>query len=191
MLLVLLLFLAFACSSGPQGTETVTVEDTSSPVAEPEAVKSPPAAETVFNPVVVTPERYATTLAELRSLIENLNTIIRNRDFYTWVTYLSPAFYTEMSSPEFLAEKTEELFRRDQMIASGTGRDPRLVQKREMRTVRDYFLNVVVPARSNDQLDEIVFVSENQVIAYTLDNRGNRLILYNLEITDGGWKIVN
>ena len=71
------------------------------------------------------------------------------------------------------------------------GRNPRLVQKRILRTPRDYFDNVVVPSRSNDRVDDISFISENRVKAYTEDNRGNRVVLYDLEIIDNTWKIIN
>jgi hypothetical protein len=60
-----------------------------------------------------------------------------------------------------------------------------------LRTARDYFTNVVVPARKNDRVDDIEFISANQVKAYTVDSQGQRLVLYNLDKTDGEWKITN
>jgi hypothetical protein len=63
------------------------------------------------------------------------------------------------------------------------------LQKRVLRDSRDYFVNVVVPSRSNDRVDEIVFVAENRVLAYTLNARGIRLILYEFELINGQWKI--
>jgi hypothetical protein len=71
------------------------------------------------------------------------------------------------------------------------GRDPKRVKKVELKTARDYFIGVVVPAHQNDRVEDIEFVSTNQVTAYTKNNKGERLILYNLENTDGEWKITN
>ena len=77
------------------------------------------------------------------------------------------------------------------MVATSLGRDPRQVEKKILRTARDYFENVVVPSRSNDQVDDIEFISDTQVKAYTIDARGHRLILYNLENIDDQWKIIS
>jgi len=140
--------------------------------------------------VHVTQERYDNTMAELRSLIGNLNAIMRARNFNAWIGHLAESYYAELSSRSFLEARTEELFRRDQMIAVGRGIDPNRVKRRELSTVRDYFEHVVVPSRSNDRLDEIVFTTNNRVVAYTIDPRGMRLILYELVLVDGAWKII-
>ena len=162
------------------------------PAAPPaEAVQSAPPPAEVFDPSTVTEEKYETTKADVKTLIEELNKIIRARDYRTWTTYLSDSYFQEISSQAFLAERTEELYKRDQIVDSNLGRDPRRTQKKILRTAKDYFDNVVVPSRSNDRMDDIDFISEDQVKAYTLDTRGNRLVLYNLELIDGKWKIIN
>jgi hypothetical protein len=94
-----------------------------------------------------------------------------------------------MNSEEFLSGVSDDLFNRDRIIASNMGRDPRQVQRRELRNARDYFDNVVVPSRQNDRLDDIDFVSNSQVLAFTVNARGDRLILYHLEMINGSWKI--
>jgi hypothetical protein len=40
-------------------------------------------------------------------------------------------------------------------------------------------------------VDDIAFISENNVRAYTVDNRGQKLILYDLAMIDNKWKIIN
>ena len=170
LVLTFVAFLLFSCQSGPDGAG-----------ASPGRTNQGPK---------VTQERYDNTMAELRSLIGNLNAIMRSRNFNAWIGHLAESYYAELNSRSFLDARTEELFRRDQMIAVGRGIDPHRVQRRELRTVRDYFEHVVVPSRSNDRLDEIVFAANNRVVAYTIDTRGNRLILYELILVDGAWKIV-
>ena len=170
LLLTVFAVLLFSCKTGPDGAD-----------ARPGGTNQGHR---------VSQERYDNTMAELRSLISNLNAIMRSRNFNAWIGHLAESYYAELNSRSFLEARTEELFRRDQMVAVGRGNDPNRVQRRELRTVRDYFEYVVVPSRSNDRLDEIVFTANNRVVAYTVDPRGNRLILYELILVDGAWKIV-
>jgi len=201
LLLLLPVLLLLACASEPE--TQVTVVPAPAPVLQPEpAVTVVPAPEpkvevaevkeepAVFDPGTVSQEKIDTTKAEVQALINELNRIIRARNYNSWLTHLASSYFTEISSQVFLEEKTEELYRRDQMVAQNLGRDPRRVQKKILRTPKDYFDNVVVPSRSNDRMDDIDFVSENKVIAYTVDSRGQRLILYDLEIIDSKWKII-
>ena len=151
----------------------------------------PAPVEQVFNPGRITSEQYQTAMTEVQALITELNRIIRARNFNAWVDHLAEPLYREISSQAFLDERSEELFRRDQIVAQNMGRNPASVQRRVLRTAMDYFTHIVVPSRSNDRVDDIDFVSDNQVIAFTIDPRGNRLILYNLEKIDGRWKIIS
>lgn len=180
---MVLALLVLSCGSGPQQTESAR--------AQPSSNTARNTGRAVFNPAQVSAEVHRTTMIELRSFIESLNTIIRSEDYSAWTSYLSPSFFTEINSSAFLSRITEELFRRDQIVASNTGKDPRQVKRRVLNNSMDFFYNVVIPSRSNDRLDDITFVSENRVTAYTLDTRGNRLILYDLEKIDNQWKITN
>ena len=188
---LILITLFLSCASGPE------------PAAPPAPVLPPAEQQVVYIPediietleveeevytVEVSQERYQTTMAELQELVDQLNGIIRGRNYATWVSYLSEAYYRRINAPEFLEERTEELFRRDTIVASATGRT---AQRRVLRTSRDYFEHIVVPSRSNDRVDDIAFITDNQVRAYTIDNRGNLLILYDLELIDGNWRIAN
>jgi hypothetical protein len=147
--------------------------------------------EPVFNPNSISQEEFDNAKNEVQALVEDLNRIIRARNYNYWLTYLSESFLEEISSPEYLDERTERLYERDKSAAANLGRDPKGVQKRVLRNSRDYFTYVVVPSRANDRVDDIEYVSENQVTAYTVDNRGRRLILYNLENIGGEWKIIS
>ncbi|MDR1565871.1 MAG: hypothetical protein LBS48_01140 [Treponema sp.] len=164
-------------------------EPAPAPVVEP--APAPVEEEPVFNPGSISQEEFDTAKNEVQALVEDLNRIIRARNYNYWLTYLSKSYLEEINSPEYLDEMTEKLYERDRSVATNLGRDPKSVQKRILRNSRDFFTYVVVPSRANDHVDDIEYVSENQVTAYTLDNRGQRLILYNLETIDGQWKISN
>ena len=161
------------------------------PVAPPPVVPPPiePPVQVVFDPMSITEERRASTKADIQGLITELNSIIRARNYNTWLGYLAKEYLDEISSRGFLEERTEDLYRRDQIVAANMGRDPRTVHKRVLMTPRDYFDLVVVPSRTNDRVDDIAYVSEYHVKAYTMDSRGQRLILYELVMIDNKWKI--
>jgi len=135
-------------------------------------------------------ELFVTTLTDIKALVTELNRIIRSRNYNAWVENLSDSYLEMISSSAFLAERSEELFRRDQMIASRMGRNPGSVNRRTLRTTRDYFEHIVVPSRTNDVVDDISFIDSTHVRAYT-DSSGTLLILYDLELIDGHWKIIN
>jgi membrane-associated protease RseP (regulator of RpoE activity) len=165
-------------------------------VEAPVVIEIPVVVETpvvdTFDPDNVSEEVFKAAKTEITVTILELNWIIKAKDYKAWVTHLSEPYFTEISSKAFLDEKTEELYRRDQIVAQNLGRDPNLVDKKMLRTPMDYFINVVVPARANDKLDDISFLTETRVRAYTVDERrGQRLILYDLAHIDDKWLIVN
>ena len=201
ILLLFSLCIVLSCGTSPQLAETVTAPESGyqsqtqvqTVTAEPEVpivVQAEKPEEKSFDPDSISKEVFDAAMTDIQSLIDNLNRIIRARNYSAWSGYLADSYLKTISSRDFLDERTEELYRRDQVVGSNTGRDPRQVQKRLLRTSRDYFNNVVVPSRSNDKLDDIAFISENRVKAYTFDSRGNRLILYDLETIDNKWKII-
>ena len=192
ILLPFLLSLVLSCVTPPQQSEVAApIEPVPPPAPRQEPIVEAPKEEEVFDPDSISQEMYENTKVDVQALVGNLNRIIRTRDYSGWTENLAESYLREISSQAFLEEKTEELYRRDQAIASSIGRDPRQVSKKILRTARDYFENVVVPSRSNDRVDDIEFISDNQVKAYTIDARGQRLVLYNLVIIDNQWKIIS
>ena len=190
---VLLALFVLSCNSTPEtpvqvvpAAEPVIVQPR---VEEPAAPPPPPVA--VFDAERARQERYDTVMEDVTNLIANLNRIIRARDYNSWRNYLSDSFFEHISSQAFLESTTEDLFRRDQAVAAAMGRDLRTVQRRVLRNARDYFDHIVVPSRSNDRVDDIDFISDNRVRAFSVDTRGNRVILYDLELINGNWLIVN
>ena len=201
LLSLLPVVLILSCASGPKvnqdspksgdSAEPVTLEKTTPGTPAQPVETPPPPQEKPFDPGTISQEKFETTKADVQALIADLNRLIRAKNYNAWRGHLSDSYFEEISSQEFLDERTEELYKRDQMVASSMGRDPKKVQKKLLKNPKDYFDNVVVPSRSNDRMDDIDFVSDNQVKAYTVDNRGQRLVLYNLELIDSKWMIIN
>ena len=196
-MLLLPFVLVISCATGTgTGEQHNQAEQENSAETMPEtppqetAQAEPDLAE-VFDPTSISEETYSTTKANIQNLVEELNSIIRARNYNSWLQYLDKSYLDKISSREFLDERTEELYRRDQIVAQNMGRDPKTITKRILRTPRDYFSNVVVPSRANDHVDDITFISGSHVRAYTVDSRGTKLILYDLAMIDGKWKIVS
>ena len=174
---------------------TPTAEPAPSPAVEPpapvqkpeaSAIVSPPQENSVvppepavepFDPASITKEEYDSTKSDIQALIKELNTIIRTQNYNAWVDHLGPKYMGAISSPAFLARVSESARLKNQKIV--------------LRDLKDYFMYVVVPSRANDRVDDIEFIGQNRVKAFTITEKNQRLRLYDLEKTDQGWKIVN
>jgi hypothetical protein len=183
-LLIIVTAIFFACTSEPQ-PQTVAVNDSELQIEEPlyeeepelEVVTEAPAPEPEFDPNSISEEAKETTKSDVQQYIVNLNRIIRARDYRGWVSNLGEEYFAEKSSSEYLSQVSQTARMKTQKIV--------------LNTAEDYFIHVVVPSRANDRVDDIDFVSPSRVKAYTIDAKGRRLRLYDLERTDGGWKIIN
>jgi len=172
--------------------EEVAKAEVEIPVEKPVEKPVEVPVEKVFDPNSISKATYQAAKMEITYLIYDLNFIIRHKDYNAWVAHLADSYFQEISDKNFLEEKTEELYRRDQIVAQNLGKDPNAVEKITLRTAKDYFDHVVVPSRVNDRLDDISFLSEDRVRAYTIDERrGQRLVLYDLASFNHKWLIVN
>ena len=158
--------------------------ETVPPPAEPVAQVQQPAAASATEPSpaepvviqrIVSQEVYDATKIDIQQLVQDLNGIIRARNYNRWLTYLTDSYRERIGSREFL----EDIRSR---YPAFRGR---------LNSAQDYFNLVVVPSRANDHVDDIEFVTENHVVAYTIDSHNQRLILYNLVDVNGVWKIDN
>ena len=200
ILFCLILFFLISCNNQAEPVKTQApapgTEKTTEPPkqASPQAVEAEPSGlpqvvqteqETaegispapLFDPASISQEEKDTAKTEIQQLIQRLNSIIRARNYNAWVTYLDTNYFTVISSPEYL----------DRISQSAV----LVKQKIVLKSAQDYFRHVVVPARTNDRVDDIEFISQNRVKAYTVNSRGERLRLYDLEKTGNEWKIIN
>jgi hypothetical protein len=175
----------------PKATPVETpVEPQTQPEVQPDAqpevqpVETPPQEEPKAEPqpeppvqaaeVVVTEEVYAKTFDELEARIKEWSAIIARKDYDTWYANLSRAYVAERGSATYLAELSKNQKLREKGIS--------------LKSLRDYFLYVVVPARFEAALDRIEFVSRTKVKAYA-DIGGEPAILYYVVREDDVWKI--
>ncbi|HCM27151.1 MAG: hypothetical protein A2Z99_11815 [Treponema sp. GWB1_62_6] len=180
-----------APAAGPAKAETpadeasvVTEEPAiaAEPQIEEEAEQPPavelavPVEEVPFDPSTITREVFDSTKTDVQQLISRLNEIIRTKDFQTWTEFLGAEYRRAMSDKAFLSRMSDFSVLKKQNIV--------------LTELRDYFIYVVVPSRAKDRVDDIEFIGQNRVKAFTINAKGQRLRLYDLEKTEGGWKIV-
>jgi hypothetical protein len=124
--------------------------------------------------VTVSKEVYQKTFGEIEALIREWNGVIARKDYAKWHAALSRAYITDRGSEAYLAELSRNQKLRERGIV--------------LKNLRDYFENVVVPARVDAGLDRIEFASETKVKAYA-NIGGDLAILFYVVREDGGWKI--
>ncbi len=175
MLVILALaaaLVSLSCAGSPQPATLGVEPDTVLAGQDGPPADTEPAA---FDPALVSVELKQTTFTDISGLIETLNTIIRQKDFEGWKTYLTADYSAHYSDPAVLAEMSQEpALKRYNVV---------------LRTMRDYFTFVVFPSRQNMRLDDIEFIDENRVRAITINTKEERLVLYNLEKIGDTWKI--
>lgn len=154
------------------------------PIAPPPSTQHPAAASNFFDmndadfdPANIPEAVFNTTKLEVQQFIVNLNDIIRARDFQTWTTHLGRAYLNMIKTRGFLSRMSSSARLKSQQII--------------LDSVEDYFTYVVVPSRANDRVDDIEFISPRRVKVYTINEKGQRLRLYDLERIGDMWKIVN
>jgi len=171
-----------ACKSVPPTEESL--EEEMSDVEEMYEEEGP----LVISTITVSQELYDDTLAEVRLFVENLNVMISSKNYNGWRDALSDEFFARISSPEFLARVSESPGLKSRKIV--------------LQTPNDYFIHVVVPARSNSKVDEIEFIDTNRVKVFYIEERGRRtnsdsltetrrLRLYDLIDIGNAWKIID
>jgi hypothetical protein len=134
-----------------------------------------------FDPTKISQAKYAATREEVQKFIEQQNKIIREGNFDAWKNSLSAEYFAEISSKENLKRISEQPGMKTRKIV--------------LKTVQDYFEYVVVPSRADLRVDEIEFISENRVKAFTITTNKageeQRLRLYDLEKIGNSWTIIN
>ena len=123
---------------------------------------------------VVTQELYRKTFDEVQDVIADLTALIAAENYDGWRAYLTADYIARTSSTEYL----EKASRSGVLQKSGT----------VLRSLKDYFENVVVRSRVQAALTDINFVDKTHVKALTVVD-GRPVILYYLVREDGRWKV--
>ena len=149
---------------------------------QPAAVKQPPEetawiAVEIKRPVDLTQESYEEILDEVKAFVDNLNLIIKDKNYYQWRSVLSEELLNEISSRDFLANASKWPSMKSRGIV--------------LRETRDYFNYVVVPSRANSQVDKIEVMDNNRVKAFYVNTRKERTeLVYELAKTGDSWTII-
>jgi hypothetical protein len=165
--------LSVSCESGPKAADAPPPEPAALAAADTPVVEPPPG----FDPASISREVFNSTKEDVQRFIEDLNRIIRNKNYTAWKDALAPALFAEISSAGYLARISDS--------------DAMKSRKIVLKTPEDYFTHVVVPSRANSRVDDIEFIAENRVKAFTIAPNGQRLRLYDLEKSGSTWKIIN
>jgi len=166
-----LLFLS-ACPGGPEPVPEARGGFDAAPGAE--APPSAPEPEPI-DAASVSEELRQDALLRVRILVEELNDIIRRKDYEAWLTRLSDEYIAHFSAPSVLEELSKAKTLQRQGIT--------------LTRLLDYFLYVVYPSRQYDRVDDIEFVAADRVKAITVTPKGERLVLYELAKYGDTWKI--
>jgi hypothetical protein len=158
----------------------MVVQEPEPPKQEAPAVSVVVAEETNFDRTSITQEEFNSTKEEMQVLIEEINRVIRAKDYNKWVSYLADDFIWIINSQDYLTEISQ---------TSGGLKSRNIV----LKTPEDYFIHVVVPSRENvrvdPRLDDIEFLSHNRVKAFTVNARKQRLRLFEFVRVGNNWKI--
>ncbi len=110
---------------------------------------------------------------DIMMIIDDLNEIIKNRDYDAWLAYVSPASKQYWSNPKNLAAVANRL----------------PVKGIKIRSMKDYFLYVFIPARQNSKVEEIRYVSKTITKAVE-PKEDEDLIFYMFEkASSGDWML--
>jgi len=173
---VLCVSLSACITAPPPEPVAPPLEPVTEPVAVPDPVVVPePVVTTVFDSASISEELKQTTFIDIRKFIETLNTVIQTKDFTAWNLYLTDSYREYYSKSEVLAELSNQGVIKRQGIV--------------LKTLKDYFINVVFPSRQNDRVDAIEYIGQTRVKAFTTSAKGDRLVLYTLEKIGDTWKI--
>jgi hypothetical protein len=183
---ILALILSFSCVTTEPSVEPpqeITVQEVAliEEIVEVKVEEQVTTRREEFDPGVISQEYYVLTKEDVQHFIEELNSIIRNRNYNAWRNALSPEYFAQISSEENLQQISELPAMKTRGIV--------------LRTPEDYFINVVVPSRANSRVDDIEFVNRDRVKAFTImtsrAGEEQRLRLYDLERSGSMWKIIN
>ena len=122
---------------------------------------------------VVSLDEFQRTKKDILQVITELNKIIKNKDYESWLAYLSPDSKEYWSNPVNLANVATRL----------------PVKGVKIRNLKDYFNYVFIPARQNSSVEEIRYFSKNMVKAVQPMEKED-LIFYTFENHGGNWLLV-
>jgi hypothetical protein len=165
---------AMSCATAP--AKTVVSPPGPGPTEKP-PVKPPGPNGTETPPAhtfVASDELYRRTFRDVQDVVAAITRIIAAGDYDGWLSYLTSEFVASRGSAEFLADASNAAVLKKNGIV--------------LKSLRDYFNNVVVRSHLQATLDDIQFTDETHVKALALV-QGTPVVLYYLVNENGRWKV--
>jgi hypothetical protein len=123
---------------------------------------------------VASDELYRTTFREVQEVVAAITLLVSAGNYEGWLSYLTADYVASRSSAGFLADASKAPVLKKNGIV--------------LKSLRDYFNNVVVQSHLQATLDDIQFLDETHVKAIALV-QGTPVILYYLVHENGRWKV--
>ena len=162
--LSLIVFSILGCES----TKPVQSQESTSAVQEvldEEYVRS-------INDVSVSKEEFSADKKEILRIIKELSIIMSERNYEQWLTYIEPESKVYWSNPINLRKASKRL----------------PIAGQRLNNLYDYFIFVFVPSRRNQNVDEIRYVSRENIKAVQV--RGAQdVVYYNFRKINNTWMV--
>lgn len=146
----------------PQETERIPEYDTTN---EEEFSRS-------THDVSISKETFSADKNAILRIIDELSTVMANRDYNAWLTYIEPESIEYWSSPRNLLQASKRL----------------PFKGRRLNTLQDYFEFVFVPSRKGRAVDEIRYISLDSVKAVQMQDNQD-IVYYNFVKKNGKWMV--
>jgi hypothetical protein len=177
----LVLFLACGVLASCVTQQTKPAQATSQTAQEPQqtAQQTEPVAteqtqQQAAKGFVASQDLYKKTFSEVQEVIATLMTLIARADYEQWLTYLTADYIATTGSTANLDKASKSAILQKNGIV--------------LKSLKDYFLNVVVRSHFQASLDDIQFVDATHVKAISMI-QGKPVILYYLVREEGRWKV--
>jgi hypothetical protein len=120
---------------------------------------------------------YTETKYHIQNFVQRVDALIKAKNYGEWTKLLSRDYFERISSSAFLNDVSQQPRLKSQNIV--------------LHTSREYFLNIVVPSRINLEANDIEFITLTRVMAFTINQAGQRIRIYTLDKTGDSWEIID
>ena len=174
--LVCAMLFAASCATPPAKAPAAPLEPApvENPTVKPEPVQDPVTVTPPANSFVASEELYRTTFRDVQDVVTSITNIISAGDYQGWLSYLTEDYVASRSSQEFLEDASNAAVLKKNRIV--------------LKSLKDYFNNVVVRSHLQATLDDIQFLDETHVKALAVVQE-RTVILYYLHREKGRWKV--
>lgn len=169
---IISIFTLVSCVSGAQETEepktsapAVKVEKTEAQLEYERAIEN-------LNGTQISMETYEMDKKIILQKIAELNTIMKDKNYKSWLNYI------EQSSINYWSMKSNLSAVSKQLPVKGLN----------LRTLEDYFNFVFIPSRMGRRIDEIRYISSTSIKAVQVRN-DETIVYYNFKKIDDEWLV--